>query len=77
LDYDENHARKSGQVNVVFLPGELPDHLLVEYKNAAVYGDFGQQGVLHQGKIRVLSNGWAALSTDRLLSPEAVHHVDP
>jgi hypothetical protein len=62
---------------MVFVPDELPDQLLVDYENATVYGDLEQEEVLHQGKVRVLPNGWVALPTDRLLSPEAVHHIDP
>ncbi|OYR67014.1 hypothetical protein DJ79_09500 [Halorubrum ezzemoulense] len=62
---------------MVFVPDELPDQLLVDYENATVYGDLEQEKVLHQGKVRVLPNRWVALPTDRLLSPEAVHHIDP
>ena len=62
---------------MVFVPDELPDQLLVDYENATVYADLEQEKVLHQGKVRVLPNGWVALPTDRLLSPEAVHHIDP
>lgn len=62
---------------MVFVPDELPDQLLVEYENATVYGDSTQEQVLHRGAVRVLPNGWVALPTDRLLSPEAVHHIDP
>ncbi|MDB9250542.1 hypothetical protein PN419_16295 [Halorubrum ezzemoulense] len=62
---------------MVFVPDELPDQLLVDYENATVYGDLEQEKVLHQDKVRVLPNGWVALPTDRLLSPEAVHHIDP
>lgn len=61
---------------MVFAPDELPDQLLVDYENATVYGDFEQDEV-SQGKVRVLPNGWVALPTHRLLSPEAVHHIDP
>ena len=62
---------------MVFVPDELPDQLLVDYENATVYGDLEQENILHQSKVRVLPNGWVALPTDRLLSPEAVHHIDP
>jgi len=47
-----------------------------EYENAVVYGDFEQERLLHEGEVRLLSNGWVALPTGRLLSPEAVHHID-
>lgn len=56
---------------------EFSDSMIIEYENATVYGDFEQEQILHQGKIRVLPNSWIALPTGRLLSPEAVHHIDP
>ncbi|VTT87712.1 unknown [Halorubrum sp. DM2] len=62
---------------MVLAPDEIPDQLLIDYENATVYGDFEQEQVLHRGEVRVLPNGWVALPTDRLLSPEAVHHIDP
>ena len=62
---------------MVIAPDEVSDHLLIEYENATVYGDFEQELVLHQGKVRILPNGWVALPTELLLSPEAVHHIDP
>ena len=62
---------------MVLVPDELPDQLFVDYDNATVYGDLEQEQVLHRGEVRVLPNGWVALPTDRLLSPEAVHHIDP
>lgn len=56
---------------------ELSDGSVIEYENATVYGDFEQEQVLHQGSVRILPNSWIALPTGRLLSPEAVHHIDP
>lgn len=56
---------------------EVADELVIEYDDATVYGDFEQEQILHEGQVRVLPNGWIALPTARLLSPEAVHHVDP
>ncbi|WP_232703562.1 hypothetical protein [Halobacterium wangiae] len=56
---------------------ELSDGSVIEYENATVYGDFEQEQVLHQGNVRILPNSWIALPTGRLLSPEAVHHIDP
>ena len=50
---------------------------VIEYEKATVYGDADRERVLHQGRIRLLPNGWLALPTGRLLSPQAVHHVDP
>ena len=56
---------------------DLGESRVIEYEDATVYGDFEQDQVLHQGTIRVLPNSWVALPTGRLLSPEAVHHIDP
>ncbi|GGL48348.1 hypothetical protein [Halocalculus aciditolerans] len=47
------------------------------YDDAVVYGDRESETVLHEGEVRVLANGWVELPTGRLLSPDAVHHVDP
>jgi hypothetical protein len=55
----------------------ISDELVIEHDDATVYGDFEQEQVLHRGTVRVLHNGWVALPTGRLLSPEAVHHIDP
>jgi len=56
---------------------EISDTVVIEYEAATVYGDFEQEQVIHQGKVRLLPNGWVALPTGRLLSPDAVHHIDP
>ncbi|MFB6251956.1 MAG: hypothetical protein ABEI27_09795 [Halobellus sp.] len=50
---------------------------MIEYEKATVYGDFKQERVLHQGWIRMRPNRWIALPTGRLLSSDAVHHIDP
>lgn len=55
---------------------ELPDFFVQNYQNVVVYADFEQETILHEGKIRLLANGWVELPTGRLLSPEAVHHID-
>lgn len=47
-----------------------------EYQNVVVYGDIEAETILHEGSARILANGWVELPTDRLLSPEAVHHID-
>lgn len=52
------------------------DEYILEYQDAVVYADFEQDTVLHEGSLRVLPNGWVELPTGRLLSPEAVHHID-
>lgn len=46
------------------------------YDDAIVYGDRAGEEVLHRGSVRIRANGWVELPTDRLLSPEAVHHID-
>ncbi|SFS79721.1 hypothetical protein [Halostagnicola kamekurae] len=46
------------------------------YDDAIVYGDIDGETVLHEGPVRILANGWVELPTDRLLSPDAVHHID-
>jgi hypothetical protein len=56
---------------------EFTSESVMEYEQATVYGDFAQERVLHQGRIRLLPNGWIALPTGRLISPDAVHHIDP
>lgn len=52
------------------------DLLEREYDDAIVYGDIDGETVLHEGRVRILANGWVELPTDRLLSPDAVHHID-
>lgn len=47
-----------------------------EYENVIVYGDTDPESVLHEGDVRLLANGWVELPTGRLLSPDAVHHID-
>ena len=47
------------------------------YEHATVYADVESETVLHEGGVRILANGWVELDTGRLLSPDAVHHVDP
>lgn len=56
---------------------KIDELFVTEYSDAVVYGDFEQEMVLHEGAVRVLANGWVAIPTGRLLSPEAVHHIDP
>jgi hypothetical protein len=47
-----------------------------EYRHAVVYADLQQETVLHEGALRLLANGWIELPSGRLLSPDAVNHVD-
>ncbi|MFC7136700.1 hypothetical protein [Halobaculum litoreum] len=55
---------------------ELSNIMSEEYDHAVVYGDFEQETILHEGAVRLLANGWIELPTGRLLSPDAVHHID-
>lgn len=48
-----------------------------EYDHAVVYGDLEEETVLHRGPVLIRANGWMELPSGRLLSPDAVHHVDP
>ncbi|AUG47487.1 hypothetical protein BVU17_08140 [Haloarcula taiwanensis] len=56
--------------------GEAVEQFVKEHKSAIVYADIEQETVLHEGAVRVLANGWVELPTGRLLSPDAVHHID-
>lgn len=56
--------------------GELADLFVQEFQNAIVYADYDQEVILHEGELRILGNGWIELPTGRLLSPEAIHHID-
>ncbi len=55
----------------------LADLFETEYDDVVVYGDREGETVLHEGAIRIRANGWVELPSGRLLSPEAVHHIDP
>lgn len=56
-------------------PLEAIELVVTDHENAVVYGD--PDTVLHEGPVRLLVNGWLELPSGRLLSPQAVHHVDP
>ena len=56
--------------------GEAIENFVRERQDAIVYGDMDRESVLYEGKIRILANGWVELPTGRLLSPNAVHHID-
>jgi hypothetical protein len=56
--------------------GDAVEQFVKEYENAVVYADREQETVLHEGRVRVLGNGWVELPTGRVLSPSAVHHID-
>ncbi|ELY77449.1 hypothetical protein [Natrinema gari] len=57
--------------------GKIAEECVREYQDAVVYGDRQQEVVLHDGALRLLMSGWVELPSGRLLSPDAVHHVDP
>jgi hypothetical protein len=46
------------------------------YDEVVVYADREGETVLHEGAVRMRGDGWIELPTGRLLSPQAVHHVD-
>lgn len=47
-----------------------------DYESAVVYGDAEGKTVIHEGRVTVLANGWVAIPDGRLVSPDAVHHID-
>lgn len=55
----------------------IADPFVSEYDDAVVYADADGETVLHEGAVSVRPNGWVELPTGRLLSPSAVHHIDP
>lgn len=57
--------------------GEISETFVLTHDDAVVYGDVASEQILHEGAVRVLANGWVELPTGRLLSPDAVHHIDP
>lgn len=57
--------------------GEIAEEFAQEYQHAVVYADREQEVVLHEGALRLLMNGWIELPSGRLLSPDAIHHIDP
>jgi hypothetical protein len=57
--------------------GVVPEDFVLEHADVIVYGDIDKETILHEGSLRVLANGWVELPTGRLLSPDAVHHIDP
>lgn len=46
------------------------------YAEAVVYADREGETILHEGPVRMRMDGWLELPAGRLLSPEAVHHID-
>jgi hypothetical protein len=55
---------------------DLAELFAPEYQQAVVYADFEQETILHEGAILILPSGWVELPSGRLLSPEAIHHID-
>ena len=54
----------------------LSELFVDDYQSVVVYGDLDGEIVLHEGPATIRANGWVELPSGRLLSPEAVHHVD-
>lgn len=52
----------------------MPWTLSCRHESAIVHADMEQETALHEGEVRILSNGWVVLPTGRLLTPDAVHH---
>ena len=55
---------------------DIFEALNAEYDDVVVYADMSEETVLHEGSIRIRTNGWVELPTGRLLSPNSVHHID-
>jgi hypothetical protein len=55
---------------------EIAGDFTKECESAVVYADFEEGTVLHEGPLGVLGNEWVELPSGRLLSPDAIHHVD-
>ena len=55
---------------------DVDERFTQEYRSAVVYADFHQETAIHEGPLRLLANGWVELPSGRLLSPDAVHHID-
>lgn len=54
----------------------LEDLFRTDYDAVVVYAADGET-VIHEGPARIRADGWVELPGGRLLSPGAVHHVDP
>ncbi|QIB72895.1 hypothetical protein G3I44_00490 [Halogeometricum borinquense] len=62
---------------MVFSPhSPIQDILEQTIDNAVVYADADKETILHEGSVRILANGWVEVSSGRLISPSAVHHID-
>jgi len=55
---------------------DIDEAFVQEYQSAVVYSDREQETTLHEGTVRLLPHGWVELPSGRLLSPNAVHHID-
>ncbi|WP_336361195.1 hypothetical protein [Haladaptatus sp. ZSTT2] len=47
-----------------------------EYDDVIIYGDEEKSMILHEGPAHIRANGWVEVPEGRLLSPNAVHHID-
>jgi hypothetical protein len=55
---------------------DIAEEFTHEYQDAVVYADRERETILHEGPLILLTNGWVTLPSGRLLSPDAVHHID-
>lgn len=55
----------------------IAERVTVEDEDATIYADPEGETVPHEGPLCLLVSGGIQLPTGRLLSPSAVHHVDP
>jgi hypothetical protein len=46
------------------------------YRDVVIYDERDAEDPLYEGPIVVHANGWIELEGNRLLSPDAVHHID-
>lgn len=65
---------------MVLSPESLADEFATifedEYDDVTIYGDEDKSTILHEGPARIRANGWVEVPGGRLLSPNAVHHID-
>ncbi|WP_338727915.1 hypothetical protein [Haladaptatus sp. DJG-WS-42] len=65
---------------MVISPESLADEFATifedNYDDVVIYGDEEKSTILHEGPARIRANGWVEVPSGRLLSPNAVHHID-
>ncbi|WP_336135165.1 hypothetical protein [Natronomonas amylolytica] len=65
----------------MFAPAEpfaeaLRDFLQTTLEDAVIYGEDGET-VIHEGPATIKPDGWVELPDGRLISPGAIHHIEP